>query len=158
MLGYNLLIDCIVFPFFFITEIFGIKHQIPNINPYMLFFTTIAVSPIIETLIGQMLPILIIRHFIKSSWIILVISAIIFTVPHSIVDISRAIPSFLCGILLAFSFLHWLKISINKAYWVTWAIHFLHNGIIMSPFLFMKDKITAQTISNLKNFLIMFFS
>lgn len=142
MTGYNLIIDCIILPFFFVSMFLGIEHQFPDINPRRLFILSITISPILETLLAQMVPILIARRFIKSSWIILTISAVVFAIPHSTLDISRFIPSFLSGLLLAFTFLHWLSLSVGKAYWTTCAVHFLHNVVITSPFLFMKTGIT----------------
>ena len=138
MAGYNLIADCIALPFFFVATLLGIKHQIPDVNPRILYISGITITPILETLIGQMIPILIVRRFIKSPRIILIISAIVFAIPHSTLDISRFIPSFLSGVLLAFTFLYWLKLSIRKAYWITCAVHFLHNVIIASPLLFIR--------------------
>lgn len=136
MTGYNLLTDIVSLPFFVISELLGIEHQIPIMNPLKVFISYNVIAPIFETLLGQMIPILVARRYIKSSWIILLLSATLFAIPHSTLDIFRFIPSFLGGILLAFSFLHWLQFSVSKAYWTTCAVHFLHNVIVTIPLLF----------------------
>ena len=138
MTFYNLIVDVVVLPFFLISGFLGFEHSHPDVNPVELFVAAITLSPILETLIGQMLPILIARRFIKSHIIIIAISAFVFALPHCTEDVTRFLPSFLGGILLAFTFLHWLDRSKTKAYWVTCGVHFLHNLIVLGPILFLK--------------------
>ena len=136
---YNLVVDVLVTPFFFFSGFLGVERRYPDMNPVELFFTSITLAPILETLIGQMLPILIARRFIKSHVIIIAISAFVFALPHCTVDVTRFLPSFLSGILLAFTFLHWLNRSKTKAYWVTCGVHFLHNLVILGPFVLLES-------------------
>ncbi len=137
MTGYNLVADIVSVPFYLTSTSLGIERQLPSLDPLVLFISYNVTAPILETFLGQMVPILVARRFIRSSWIILLISATLFAIPHSTLDIFRLIPSFLGGILLAFTFLHWLKFSVGKAYWITCAVHFLHNVIVTSPLLFI---------------------
>ena len=134
---YNLILIQLAIPFFFIAKFLGIHKEYSHIDPRMKFISAIIIAPFLETLFFQMVPILIMRRFFKTTRIILIVSATIFAIAHCTVDISRFFPAFISGILLAFTFLHWLKLSIGKAYWITFAVHLLFNIVLVIPLLIL---------------------
>lgn len=136
---YNLAIDILVIPFLVMFAALGVDYVSSNLSSAEFFIIAIILAPIIETLLGQMLPILIARRFTKSSLIIIIISALVFALPHCTKNVTKFLPAFPAGIIYAFTFLHWLEKSKTKAYWITCAAHCLYNLILTSPIIFLRS-------------------
>jgi len=117
-------------PFFFITKRGDLNNGIIEIKFIEVLLFPVFISPLVETFIEQMIPIYILNKITNRPWLIIAVSATVFSIIHGFDDFTRLIPSFFGGILLAFSFWHWSKASYKKAYWITCAIHGLHNLVI----------------------------
>jgi len=94
-----------------------------------LFVLGCIIAPMSETLIGQWLPIRLLYFYTKDRALILVGSAIFFAAQHLYVGFAGFIYTFPIAILLSWSFLAYRRHSRWEAYWVTTAIHSLHNFI-----------------------------
>lgn len=133
MVAYNFLLDIITLPLFLLSMwILPDNNEIIDVD-LIKIISAVVLAPIIETFLAQMLVILIARKFINSSTWIIMISALLFALGHGFDDPFRLVIMFVSGILLAFSYLHWLEKSKLLAYGVTCSIHFLHNFIIYIP-------------------------
>jgi len=133
MVVYNFIIDIITLPLFLLSIwIYPDNHEIVDFD-LIKIISVIVLAPLIETFLDQMLVILIARKFIKSSTWIIMISALSFSLGHGFDNLLRLIIMFFSGILLAFSYLHWLERSKLLAFCVTCSIHFFHNLIISTP-------------------------
>lgn len=87
----------------------------------------ILIAPIIETAIGQWLPIWIASFFTTRTSILLFVSTIVFVGFH--VYPLRILTVLPIGIILAWSFVVNRRKSTRRAFGVTIAIHALHNSI-----------------------------
>lgn len=90
-----------------------------------------------ETLTSQWFIIWLASKFIGSIYWKIIISAIIFSLLHT--EPLLVITVFPIGILLAWSFIIKRKKSRWKAFWVTTAIHILHNLIATSSLFLVKS-------------------
>ncbi len=125
-----------VLAYFIANIIFGIWQnptlekliQDTNVQPNImtLIISGIIIAPIIETVVGQLIPIKITSLFTKKTSINLIISVIVFSGLH---DYSNILTGIGVGTILAYSYLLKLKISEKEAFFTTTAIHLLHNLI-----------------------------
>ena len=90
---------------------------------------TVPLFAAIETVIGQMLILWISSRFTKKAWIRILTSAVIFTALH--LDPAQMIAVFPVGLILAWSFLTKREKSLWSAFWMTTAIHSLHNYLAL---------------------------
>lgn len=86
----------------------------------------IVLAPLIETLIGQVIPIVIIQRFTKKIIIPILVSSIIFAGLHEEPFLIASI--FPLAVMLAWSFTLKKKRSGLEGYFTTVAIHALHNA------------------------------
>jgi hypothetical protein len=96
-----------------------------------LFAVALIIAPIAETFSGQWLPITLASLFTRRKGELLVLSAIFFAFLHlndGWVNFWMTLP---IGLSLSFSFLVNRQKSFLHAYWVTVAIHSLHNLIAL---------------------------
>ncbi|NBC58980.1 MAG: CPBP family intramembrane metalloprotease [Bacteroidetes bacterium] len=107
---------------------------IENHSFFGLFFLTVIFTPILETLIAQVLPIELINRFFpnKNNLIPILISAFLFAVMHFAYSIWYSLVIFPLGLLLANTYVIFKKRK-ESSFWVTAAIHSLRNliGIII---------------------------
>ena len=103
---------------------------------YALFLGVIF-APLIETILGQWLPIRIARIWTENAKVLLWTSTCVFALQHIHAGFSGLAVGFGGGIVLAFAFLAWYRVSFGKAFWMTSAIHALHNGIAFVGALFL---------------------
>jgi hypothetical protein len=102
---------------------------------YALLLTVILV-PLIETVIGQWLPIWLVR-FLSGRWVVLlIVSAVCFGLLHVFGPV-RGMPlkfviGFTTGLVFSFSFLCWERVSKWRAYAVTATVHALHNLVAIA--------------------------
>ena len=94
--------------------------------------------PFIETLLLQLIPILLLKKTGLHKWIIIIIDALLFSSLHIpqydlYVEIVYSFPG---GIILAWSFIKYYKVSWFRAFYVTMTIHALSNFINCALILF----------------------
>lgn len=88
----------------------------------------VLLSPFIETLLLQALPVWIARAAGLGFWGQVVVSLVVFAASHLMVNLSTAIfGGLLSGFYIAFTYVHWRKDSFRTALWMTTATHGLHN-------------------------------
>ena len=94
------------------------------------FFVAVIFAPIIETLIGQLIPIKLTQKILrdKLNIIAILISAIIFSLGHFGYSIWYSLITFPLGLLLAKTYVIFQKRR-ESSFWVTTAIHSLRNLI-----------------------------
>ena len=95
---------------------------------YAFAFGVIA-APLGETLLGQWLPIRITRIFTSRPAILLWVSTFIFAIQHLHAGFSGLAVGVGGGVVLAFAFLTHYPNGLKPAFWITTAIHALHNGV-----------------------------
>jgi membrane protease YdiL (CAAX protease family) len=135
----KILFAAVVFTIFnYHEELEGVKNAQEDINRFGFFTMVILVAivtPLIETPIGQMLPIWITSKFTNKDWIKVVTSSIFFASLHwPIQDIIVISPA---TIIFAWAYVTKRKISRSEAFIDTALIHGLHN-LIASAFYLIK--------------------
>jgi membrane protease YdiL (CAAX protease family) len=100
-----------------------------------LFIIGVILVPAIETLIGQWLPIQVVSLFSHHPATLISVSALFFASLHLSWDLATFFAVLPGGVLLAWSFVLKRKKSFWHAYWITTAIHSLHNFIAACMFL-----------------------
>jgi len=116
-----------IFPAIFYVTLFNIDEPLGSYNASDIDWVLgLLIAPIVETLVFQMAPILILKKYtrLKSLYIIL-ISAAIFAACHTF-SIAYIILTFVLGACLAYSYVIYLNKSVS-AFRVTASIHALHN-------------------------------
>jgi hypothetical protein len=92
----------------------------------------LAVAPVVETMMGQWLPIVLARQFTSRPQPILVATTLFFAGLHLLSwDLMVAVAAIPVGFVLAWSFLVWSRQSLAHAMSVTAAIHAFHNAIAL---------------------------
>jgi len=103
-----------------------------------LFLLLCVIAPILETIIAQWLPITLLKKFISNINLIIGIDALLFTLAHYWIYGFFYIPVILpSALVLAWSFYLYRKKSFSKAFWITSAIHGLHNFTAFLPIAFL---------------------
>ena len=92
---------------------------------YGLFIKMVVLAPLIETFLGQWLPIRLTEFVTKRTSVLMIISISVFTALHELSDLVIGLSG---GLVFAFSFIHWKRVSFWRAYWVTAAAHGVHNA------------------------------
>lgn len=92
-------------------------------------------APLLETFVGQWVPIRLTWFFSRRWSVLLLVSSTVFAAQHLHVGFSGFLATFPVAFLLAWSFLVYREYSRWRAYWVTAAIHGLHNFITAILFL-----------------------
>ena len=97
-------------------------------TPFAIFFGMVLVSPILETLV--MWPILAgLKRLFTRPWLIAFASAGVWAALHSWSWLPWGIYIFWPFFLMSLVFLHWQKVSNTHAYWMTCAVHMVHNSV-----------------------------
>jgi hypothetical protein len=96
-----------------------------------LFFMGVIAAPLLETLIGQWIPIRVMYYFTNRIPYIMIGSAAFFAAQHLHVGPSGFVYTFPTALLLSWSFLLYRRRSRWEAYLVTAAIHALHNFLTL---------------------------
>lgn len=95
-----------------------------------LFFSWVLLAPIIETIFLQALPVFLTKLFSSSEKWQIIVTSIVFAVPHFLIGIIPGIAAGIVGgIYFAFAYVHWRKDSHWRAFWVTALGHGINNGI-----------------------------
>ena len=95
-----------------------------------LFFLAVIFAPILETLIGQLIPIKLTQKVLRNKMniIAVLVSAIIFSLGHFGYSIWYSLITFPLGLLLAKTYVIFQKRK-ESSFWVTTAVHSLRNLI-----------------------------
>jgi hypothetical protein len=102
-----------------------------NINSASLFIGTVLLSPFIETLLLQVVPVMIARHFGASYRVQLLAATLVFAASKFPFGIETGIlAGLVSGFYLAFTYLHWERESFNSALLVTFGAHATHNLVV----------------------------
>ncbi|HEY8936275.1 MAG TPA: CPBP family intramembrane glutamic endopeptidase [Cyclobacteriaceae bacterium] len=138
----TLLMFVFTMPLSFVLNTIGVKEkEIGSIdyNQYGLIETillTAALAPLIETFLGQGLPIYLTQKFIKmrTNQVAVFISSIVFSLSHLGYSIWYFILIVPTGILLAMTYIVF-QARKESSFWMTFSVHSLRNLIAISPFL-----------------------
>lgn len=96
----------------------------------------VVASPIIETLVFQVIPISIARALRAPLKVQILVSAALFALVHFIEGIGVGIGAgVIGGLYFAYAYAHWARKSFWTALWVTIVAHFLRNAISVSMLL-----------------------
>lgn len=99
-------------------------------------FGALLVAPLIETLIGQWLPIWFLSFFTSNALRLVLFSALVFSLLHLGFGILAVLATLPVGIFLSWCFLVGRQRSRWRAYWTTEAAHAIHNAIAFLIFSF----------------------
>jgi membrane protease YdiL (CAAX protease family) len=102
-----------------------------NSNIIIFVINIVFISPFIETLIGQWLPIKIAMFFTRHKLELILLSALFFTSLHLNAGLYVFVGLFPVACIYSWSFLLKKEESIWKAYWITFLIHAVHNLIVL---------------------------
>lgn len=92
-------------------------------------FTSVILAPILETVLGQFLPIELLRRVTRQPVILIGTSALFFMAMHY--PVIEFFPSaFAVGIVFGYAWLHQRKISLRAAFWSVALSHALHNALV----------------------------
>ncbi len=92
----------------------------------------LAVAPILETVIGQWLPLFLVRQWTSRPYLALTASTFFFAGLHFISwNVMIFVATLPVGFVLAWSFFVWQRQSIAHALGITMGIHALHNAIAL---------------------------
>lgn len=126
-----------------IDRIFGLTYQpVSYSDPELRAFFTGAIlfAPFFETLIFQLASIeFFIRFFGKKRFLIVSLSAIIFSLAHFNPGLSHSIRMIFVGLALAIIYYRTRDFSLKNAFVITFATHTFHNAIIIALF-FLSEK------------------
>lgn len=101
------------------------------------FVMGVVFAPLIETIFGQWLPIRVARIWTENPKILLWSATCVFAIQHIHAGFSGLAVGLGGGVVLAFAFLAWYRVGFGKAFWMTSAIHAVHNGIAFVGALFL---------------------
>jgi membrane protease YdiL (CAAX protease family) len=104
-------------------------------DPVRFLLLACVAAPLLETFVGQWIPIRLTWFFSRRWSVLLLVSATVFAAQHLHVGFSGFLFTFPVAFLLSWSFLVYREYSRWRAYWVTAAIHSLHNFITAIVFL-----------------------
>ncbi len=91
---------------------------------------------LIETFLGQGLPIWIFKKCGVHRWVTqCIVSAMFFGLLHLPTGPGASVVGFIGGIVLSFCWLSWRSKSLATAFWSTTAVHATHNAICLPLFL-----------------------
>jgi len=108
------------------TEVLDRQH-----DGFSLFVNACVLAPLLETLIGQWLPLWIASWFTRETAWRVAFSAVLFSALHLYVGFSGFLSILPVGVLLAWSFALKREQSRREAYGVTCAIHAIHNFVTL---------------------------
>jgi len=97
-------------------------------GPFVLVVGALVIAPLLETIIGQWVPILIASLFTRSVPALVLVSAFLFSLEHVHVGVSGILTALPPGIFLSWCFLLGRRRSRWRAYWTTSAAHAVHNA------------------------------
>lgn len=119
------------------TAVENVKNE--GIIALITAFFVVFVTPPIETLIFQILPIWVVSFFSKRRLYMVIISTLFFTLPHGYEYPIIALFIFPSGVFLAWSYIITAKKSKLKAFFVTSSIHLIFN-LFMVTIAFIASK------------------
>jgi hypothetical protein len=98
----------------------------------MFMFTAVVLAPVLETLLFQMLPICLARACGARRGVQMGVSLVLFAVPHFLVSPLTGLTAGLVGgFYFAFTFTHWHRRSLGRAFGMTFLQHTIYNAILV---------------------------
>jgi hypothetical protein len=98
----------------------------------MFLLSAVACAPVLETLIFQMLPVLVARACGASRRVQIAASMLLFAVPHFVASpLTGLTAGLIGGFYFAFTFTHWQRRSLGSAFGMTFAQHTLYNAAVV---------------------------
>ena len=108
------------------------RREIQDWPAYKLLLAALLISPAIETLLFQAVPIEIARRLKAGFGLQVLASMILFTLPHMLEGISVGTAAGLVGgFYLAFIYAHWRAKSLWTALWTTAVAHMIGNSLVL---------------------------
>lgn len=131
ILGYSLkLIGAVIF-YIIIYGITGQDITLQMDDPVLgitLVLSALLVAPLIETVLGQMIPVWLTGFFTQNIYIKVMVSAIFFTIMHPFPSYGALFP---IAFIFAWTYCIKQKRSIWHAYGMTAGLHAIHNAIAL---------------------------
>jgi len=118
---------------FSIQKVFDLRSAsaMGDVDSMPLFIGAVILAPFIETVLLQVLPIMVARHFGAAYWIQILASVVLFAASYFLFGIETGILTGLIGgFYLAFTYAHWQQESFNSALLMTFGAHATHNLVI----------------------------
>jgi hypothetical protein len=115
----------------FVKTDMGMTPLIEAMGLPLTLVVVVLVTPLLETAVGQWLPIGLGRLATQRWSLLITGSCLVFGALHALAGIVGFLTGLATGLVLAFSFLRWEEVSRWRAYWVTSSIHGLHNLLVM---------------------------
>lgn len=113
--------------FFFFGDIVEAESQFEEFGLTSGIVIFCIIAPLVESVIGQAIPISIVAFFVNNKLIQIIISSSIFTLYHSIEAAAFSIIIFFAGLIFAWCFLTYKDSGLWKAILITAAVHSLYN-------------------------------
>lgn len=127
--GLKILSSVIFFALIFSTTGQDITDQMDQpVFGSFLIISAVLIAPILETIVGQMIPIWFTSLFTKNTYLPIIVSSLFFTILHPFPSFGAILP---IAFIFAWTYSIKQKVSHWHAYWITTAIHALHNGIAL---------------------------
>ena len=114
-------------------DIGGIDFE--NYSFFVFFILTVIIAPIIETFIGQVIPIKIARNLLEKKIFVLLLSAFFFSAMHIGYSIWYGFLVFPMGFILAETFIIFEERR-ESSFWITASVHSLKNLIAIISIIF----------------------
>lgn len=107
------------------------NRNIPRAELGEFLLTAVFLAPVLETLLLQMLPIGIARVCGAGRGGQVAVSLVVFAVPHFLVSPLTGLTAGLVGgFYFAFTYTHWRRQSLARAFGMTFAQHTLYNAVV----------------------------
>jgi ABC-type multidrug transport system permease subunit len=104
------------------------RPDLESLHNLPLFLIAVIFSPILETLLLQLLPVWLLSRWNRSEPVKFIASTALFTLSHTGHGIGIAIGvGLVCGAIFAFSAILWAKRSLSASFWVVCCVHAIHN-------------------------------
>ena len=104
---------------------------------WRLVVAIVVFAPFFETLLFQALPVMVARRCGLPFWAQVATSVVPFAAAHFTINWSTGLfAGIVSGFYLAFTYARWREVSFRTAFWMTAAMHAIHNGIAAIGLLF----------------------
>ena len=131
LLNFAVLIPIFLPVVFVLNEVVGENEAGPDIHDSSLWFRTIVIAPVLETLIYQHLIFWLYKNIVKTSKYYacaILISAILFGIAHTY-SLQYIFFAFFVGLVLGYSYYFYHK-NPKKAFWSVAIVHCMQNSFV----------------------------
>ncbi|MGD8206553.1 MAG: hypothetical protein PVH47_00585 [Thiohalocapsa sp.] len=121
----GLLAVAILFPFVPIE-----RRALLDMPYYQLLLLAVGLAPVLETLLGQLLPVELVRLFKGGFRWQIATALVVFAAPHFAQGVAVGVGAgVIGGLYFAFTYAHWRERSLWTALWTTVVCHGIHNAV-----------------------------